>query len=186
MVLESMRKALSPLLIYHVRSDNLSHELRAYADELERLYTQLDEMIPERFFATATGRGLREYEELFGPAREDLDTEDRRERLRLRLSLSDGDFTPAGFRKALDSFGLEYTISEFPTLNRLNIVAQANYTKAEQALIESEVAKIVPAHLEFQMVFNTLMWIQLDEKDKTFAQLDNDNLRWEEIDRLEE
>jgi len=185
MVLQSMKRALSPLEIYRTNAPNLLNELKTYADEIELLYTQLDELLPEGFLTTATGIGLREYEELFGPEMTSLSAAERRNRLKLRMSLGEGDFTPTGIRKALDSFGLEYTISEFPTLNRLNIIAQANYTKAQQAFIRREVEKIVPAHLEFQLVFNTLMWSELDARDKTFSALDNDNLRWEQIDALE-
>lgn len=121
---------------------------------------------------------------MFGPPRGDLSVAERRERLKKRMSLNDGDFTPAGIRKALDSFGLEYVISEFPAQNRLEITAQTRYSQAERAFISRETAKIVPAHLEFQLVFNTLMWSELDARDKTFAELDNDDLRWEEIDSL--
>ena len=186
MVLESMRRAMRPLGIYRANAAHLNAELKAYADELEQLYTELEEMLPERFITTATDRGLKEYEELFGPAQEALSVQERRERLQKRLTLGEGDFTPAGIEKALDSFGLVYTISEFPTLNRLNIIAQADYSKAEQAFIRSEVEKIVPAHLEFQMVFNSLMWSELDARDMTFGALDNDDLTWEQIDSLEE
>ena len=185
MVLQSMKKALMPLMIYRSDAPNLGNELKAYADELERLYTELDTLLPEGFLASATGRGLTEYEELFGPGQSSLTAAERRERLQKRLTLGEGDFTPAGIRKALDSFGLEYTISEFPTLNRLNIVAQTDYSKAQQALIAAETAKIVPAHLEFQLVFNTLMWSELDALNKTFATLDYENLTWDEIDSLE-
>lgn len=176
---------MAPLLIYRNRPENVENELKTYADEIERLYTKLDERLPERFLSTATDRGLREYEELFGPARDALSVEERREMLRKRLSLGEGDFTPEGIRKALDSFGLEYLVSEFPAFFRLNIIAQTDYTKAEQAFIRREVEKIVPAHLGFQMVFNTLTWQELDARNKTFAQLGNDNLTWEEIDALE-
>lgn len=185
MVLQSMKKALLPLLIYRSDARNLGRELRAYADEIERLYQETDVMLPEGFIASATDRGLKEYEELFGPELPSLTAEERRARLLGRMNLGEGDFTPAGIRKALDSFGLEYVISEFPTLNRLNIVAQTDYSKAEQAFILSEVAKIVPAHLEFQLVFNTLMWSELDALNKTFAALDSENLDWDEIDSLE-
>lgn len=185
MVLQSIRKSLSPLGFYRTNAPMLSCELRAYADEIERLYTQLDALIPERFLLTATDIGLAEYEEIFGPVRDDLSVEERRARLRLRLSLGEGDFTPAGIRKALDSFGLEYVISEFPSLNRLNISAQTEYSKAQQAFISRETAKIVPAHLEFQLVFNTMKWSELDDRNKTFATLDHDDLMWEEIDALE-
>lgn len=185
MVLESMKRSLLPLLLYRNSAKNRNDELKAYADELERLYAELSAMIPERFLSTATDEGLSEYERMFGPVHDELDARTRRERLRLRLSLTEGDFTPAGIRKALDSFGLDYVITEFPTLNRLNIEAQTDYSKAEQAFITREVTKTIPAHLEFQIVFNTLTWNQLDARNKTFSDLDYDNLMWEEIDSLE-
>ena len=184
-VLQSMKRGLAPLGVYRVNEPHLSNELRTYADEIERLYSGLDSMMTECFLATAIDRGLKEYEELFGPARDDLSAAQRRQQLMLRFSIGESDFTYAGLCKALDSFGLEYQITEFPSLCRLNIVAQADYTKAEQEFINREVAKIVPPHLEFQMVFNTLMWSELDARDKTFAQLDHDDLNWNEIDELE-
>lgn len=182
MVLESLKRKLAPIRMYRTNARYLGYELKIYADEIERLYEELDAMFPERFISTATGIGLSQYEEMFGPAREDLPTDTRRELLLLRLTLGGGDFTPAGVRQALDSFGLEYVISEYPTFNRLNIIAQSEYSRAEQAFIEREVTKIVPAHLEFQIVFNTPMWSDLDGRNKTFAQLDQDNLMWKEID----
>ena len=185
MILQSMKNAMNPLGIYDPDAPVIGYELKTYANEIERLYAELDAMFPERFITTAQDIGLRVYEEMFGPARDGEDLDERREQLRLRMSLGEGDFTPAGIRKALDSFGLEYVIAEFPAMNRLNIIAQADYSKAEQAFISREVAKTVPAHLEFQMVFNTLMWSELDQRNKTFSQLDHDNLMWEEIDSLE-
>ena len=185
MGLQSMKRAMQPLGIYRRNAENLTNELTVYADELELLYSEIDALIPEGFITTATGIGLKEYEELFGPEQASLSAETRRERLLKRMNLGEGDFTPAGIRKALDSFGLEYVIAEFPTLNRLNIVAQTDYTKAEQTFIKAEVEKIVPAHLEFQLVFNTLTWDELDARNKTFAQLDSDDLDWDQIDALD-
>ncbi|OON84779.1 hypothetical protein B0D78_12440, partial [Pyramidobacter sp. C12-8] len=65
--------------------------------------------------------------------------------LRLRMNLGEGDFTPAGIRKALDSFGLEYTLSEFPHSGQLNVTAAADYSRAQKAWIRREVTKIIPA-----------------------------------------
>lgn len=185
-VLQNMKKALGAIRLYDTDAPNLSAELRSYADELDRLYDELDELIEERFLLTAGDRGLSVYEELFGPVRRDLSIEDRRRLLRLRLTLGGGDFTPAGIRQALDSFGLEYIISEFPAYNRLNIIAQTDYSKAQQSFIKRETAKIIPAHIEYQLVFNTLTWRELDARNKSFSALDNDNLTWAQIDALEE
>lgn len=185
MVLESMKRAIGAIGVYDVEAPALSAELRAYADELERLYAALAAILPERFLSTAGDEGLSAFERLFGPARSEMSLSERRLRLQKRLSLGGGSFTLAGIEQALDSFGLSYIIDEHPAYNRLNIIAQADYTKAEQAFIAAEVGKIVPAHIEYQMVFNTLTWSELDARDKSFAQLDNDNLNWEQIDALD-
>ena len=62
-----MKRAMLPLGIYRKNAENLTNELKVYADEIERLYTEIDALIPEGFITTATGIGLKEYEELFGP-----------------------------------------------------------------------------------------------------------------------
>ena len=184
MVLESIKRHMAAVGVYDGAFARSGAELRVVAEELERLYDEPDQGMEERFLSTATGEGLSVYEEIFGPAHPELSAAERRARLRLRIGLAEGDFTPSGIRSALDSFGLEYTISEFPRLYRLNILATADYTEAEQAFIRQEVAKIVPAHLIVQMVFNTLTWSELDSRNRSFAVLDGENLTWEQIDAL--
>ena len=184
MVLETMKKALAPIGVYDTSAPGLNAELKAYADELERLYEKLGGILPERFTATATAEGLSVYEEYFGPARTDKTLAERRAMLRQRLSLGGADFTPAGVRRALDSFGLDYTISEFPSAYQLVITAQTDHDRAEQRFISREVAKIIPAHIEYQMVFNTATWSELDSRDMTFADLDGDDLTWDDIDSI--
>lgn len=183
-VYDSMRAALSTVDIYDTSAPNLSAELHAYADELERLYSELDELLDERWLATAGDMGLSEYEELFGPARHGEDADERRRLLSLRLTLGCGDFTPGGIRQALDSFGLEYEISEYPGYDRLNITAQSDYTKAQQNFIKAETAKIIPAHIEYQLVFNTLTWNDHDAMNRSWSAIDGDNLKWAQIDEL--
>ena len=156
MVLQSMKRAMLPLGIYRKNAENLTNELKVYADEIERLYTEIDALIPEGFITTATGIGLKEYEELFGPEQDSLSPQTRRERLLGRMNLGEGDFTPAGIRKALDSFGLEYAISEFPTLNRLNIVAQTDYSKAEQTFIKIRYGILRESLPMFCNIFNSV------------------------------
>jgi hypothetical protein len=185
MVLDSMKRALGAVGVYDLSAPTLSAELRAYADELERLYTALAAIPPERFLSTAGDEGLSAYERLFGPVRSTLSLSERRQRLKKRFTLGGSSFTPAAIAQALDSFGLSYIIDEHPAYNRLNIIAQTDYTEAEQAFIAEQVGKIIPAHIECQMVFNTLMWSELDARDKRFSELDNDNLTWEQIDALD-
>lgn len=181
-VYDQLRERLAPIGIYAENAPVLEQELQVYADELSLLHQELEVMLGERFITTARDRGLTVYEELFGPERADCDVEERRKMLQLRLNLGEGDFTPAGFRRALDSLGLNYVINEFPELNRLNIAATADYTVAQQALISREVSRLVPAHLEFQLTFNTLTWQDYDGMDRTFGEVDNEDLTWKQAD----
>ena len=48
MVYETMKQHMAPLKIYDEDALALGFELRTYAQELERLYTELDEMFRER------------------------------------------------------------------------------------------------------------------------------------------
>ena len=183
MVYESMKKCMEPLKIYSRDARLVDIELRVYAAEIERLYGRLDSMFPERFISTAQGDGLTVYEEMFGPDRTGEDVVRRRGMLNLRMNLGEGDFTPEGIRKALDSLGLSYTISEFPEIDKLNITAVTeDYTAAQQAFIEREIAKIIPAHLDYQITFNTLTWSQFDAMDRSFAAADAEDLTWKQID----
>lgn len=181
-VLQRLHQYHSPVTVYDDGAQALSWELEAYADELERLYADLGVLFRERFVATAQDIGLKAYEVLFGPERSDESVETRREKLLLRMNLGGGDFTPAGIRRALDSFGLEYTLSEYPQIGRMTVTATTDYTEAEQAWIKREVEKIIPAHIEFQLTFNTLTWAQWDALDRTFAAIDNEEMTWRQID----
>lgn len=183
MVYEAMRSSLTPLGSYGSHAPILELELTVYAGELEALYEELAVIGRERFISTAEDIGLSVYETLFGPERTGESAESRREKLLLRMNLGEGDFTPAGIRRALDSLGVSCQISEFPTLNRLNITAATDLTEAQQAFILREVEKIVPAHLDFQMTFNTMTWDDIDGLDLTFTQSDALDLSWDELDK---
>lgn len=183
-VLDNLYRYHSPIGIYDIGADALSWELKAYAGELQRLYADLGILFRERFVTTAQDIGLKAYEEVFGPERRDESAEERREKLLLRMNLGGGDFTPAGIRKALDSFGLKYTLSEFPYIGKMTVTATTDYSQAEQAWIRREVEKIIPAHIEFQLTFNTMTWTQLDALDRTFAAIDSEDLTWQQIDNL--
>ena len=183
MVYETMKKSMAPLRIYSQEAEALDRELKVYSAEIELLYDELDAMFKERFISTAEDMGLTVYEELFGPERSDFSVEERRRMLTLRTNLGEGDFTLSGIGKALESLGLSYVISELPELESLNISAVTeDYSQAEQAFIESEVSKIIPLHLEFQITFNTMTWEQIDAEDRTFGEIDSLNLSWHELD----
>ena len=96
---ERMRERLSKVGVYGDDAQVLCWELKVYATEIERLYSELGVLFRERFITTAEDIGLSAYEKIFGPEREEESTEERRRLLLLRLNLGNGDFTVDGFQK---------------------------------------------------------------------------------------
>ena len=182
MIFERLNERTHAVGLYADDAVNLNTELEVYAAELERLSEELDRILRESFVVTAEDEGLSVYERIFGAVREDASVEQRREMLVLRMMLGDNDFTPAGFSKAMDSLGVSWELSEYPGLQRMNITVLSDHTPGEQAFIRSQVAELVPAHLEWQLTFNTLTWDQMDRMDRTFTAIDSEALTWDQID----
>ena len=182
MIYEKMSERMRAVRLYDEDAVNLNTELSVYAEELERLHTELESALRERFITTAVDEGLSTYESLFGPVRSGESAASRREKLLLRLSLGEADFTPAGIRRSLDSLGIRYELSEYPSLYRLNINVTSDHSYKEKVFIRREVADMIPAHLNYQLTFNTLTWQQLDQMDCSFAENDSANLTWAQID----
>lgn len=177
---QSMRAALAPTGLY-ADAGAIAMELWAYAQELDRVYEELDEILDDGFIITAGAQALGEIERIFGPERV-ATLAQRRQMLLQRIPLGNGSFTPEQFMQGLASLGLQCEVAEYPHLNRMNILAQGNYTEAEKSFITAEVQKLSPAHLEVQVVFNTLTWQQWDDRNRDFSTLDQQNLTWDQID----
>lgn len=182
MIYEKMKERTGVVGIYDDDASNLEIELMVYTEELERSRDNLDRLLRERFVTTARDEGLSAYERLFGAVTEGESVDERRERLLLRMSLREDDFTPAGIRRALDSLGIQCELNEYPALQRLNITVTSDHTPKEQAFIREQVAGIIPVQLSCQITFNTLTWEQMDAMNRTFGAIDNENLTWSQID----
>lgn len=182
---KSMCDALSPLGLYSFDSTNVKNELLSYAVAIDELNRMLVEILDECFIDSAQDFGLSQRELIIGAQRDDLSIEKRRSMLKLRESISLSSFTPSKISKSLESFGLSCEVYEFPSLYITVIDATGKYTSAQKAWIRSQVEKIMPAHLQVQVVFNGPSWAQIDENDNNFSYMNIRNYTWEEIDNLE-
>ena len=182
--LTSMKKKLSPLGLYRLDHSHIEDELYVYALELDRIREESDRLLREMFLSTAMEEGLSMMERMFSRPHTQLSVQTRREMLQKRLCLGLSDFTLEGLRTALDSFHLSYTICEYPSLNKLVVLAQGDYPENEEKWIESEAQKFVPLHLEFQLDFNSLSWEEIDGRDLTYATFDSENRTWKTLDKL--
>ena len=182
--LTSMKKKLSPLGLYRLDHSHIEDELYVYALELDRIREESDRLLREMFLSTAMEEGLSMMERMFSRPHTQLSVQTRREMLQKRLCLGLSDFTLEGLRTALDSFHLSHTICEYPSLNKLVVLAQGDYPENEEKWIESEAQKFVPLHLEFQLDFNSLSWEEIDGRDLTYATFDSENRTWKTLDKL--
>lgn len=182
---KSMCEALKPLGLYSFESTNVSNELLTYAVMIDELNNTLNDLLSECFIDTAEDLGLSQREKVIGAVRGDLSIDKRRSMLKLRESINLSSFTPSKIKKSLESFGLTCEVYEFPTLFTAVVDATGKYTVAQKAWIRSQVEKIMPTHLQVQVVFNGPSWAQIDEYNNNFSYINIKNYSWEQIDNLE-
>lgn len=178
----SMCGALAPLSLYKFDDTNVSYELLSYALVIDEMNTKLVEMLKECFLETASDYGLSNREIVIGAVRDDLGANKRRNMLKLRESITSSSFTLSEMKRAIESFGLQGEIYEYPSLFTVVIKAEGSYSLHQQAWIRAQVEKIMPAHLSVQVVFGGPTWEDSDTKNNTFEYIDSLNLTWNNID----
>lgn len=182
--LESMIKKLLPLSVYNLKEGSINYaELSAFSEGLDLLRDTLDELLRESFINTAETWGIENLERLSGSARDDLPLIKRREMLTERLSLSTADFTPKGFEKMLRLLGVEGEIEEYPEDMRIVInLSGHELATAQREWVVYQAEALLPAHLNFDVVFSGFNWKISDALNNTFGAMDNKGYCWKEID----
>lgn len=181
----SMVEALTPLSIYEFENTNVGYELLSYSLVLDEINEKLTKLLDECFIESASDYGLENRELIIGAVRNDLSVDKRRSMLKLRESITSSSFTLSEIKKSLESFGLQSKIYEYPSLYIVVIDAIGSYSTELQAWIRSQVEKIMPAHLQVQVVFGGPTWEQSDTKDNTFSYIDSMGLTWGDIDNIQ-
>ena len=181
---DTMKKALHSTSLYEVDYNYLWYELMTYASEIDTINADIIDMLNECFINTASSYGLSNRELVIGALRDDLDIEKRREMLTLRERIDTSCFTVPKIKQALESFGLEFELIEYPSLYTVVVDTIGHYDKKQQTWIRNEVRKIMPAHLSVDVIFNGLRWQTIDLKNNTFSYMDSLFMTWKEIDNL--
>lgn len=186
MTLDSMIKKLSPLGVYDLSEESIVYaELAAFSAGFDALRESLEELLKESFVATAESFGIENTERLVGNVRSDLSISKRREMLIERLSLSVNDFTLRGFERMLRLMGVEGEIEEYPFAQRIVInLSEGTYSLAQREWIVAQARELLPAHLEWDVVFAGFSWGDSDNAASTFAEIDAKGYSWKEIDYI--
>lgn len=181
----TMKNTLDKLNLYSFEGTTVENELKAYAYVLDKLNGDLEEMLCECFIDTAESFGLANREIVFGEEKSNLDVSKRRKMLKLRESICMSSFTVEKIKEAISSFGLDFVMTEYPSQYMVRVDAVGDYSKKEQAFIQKEIEKIIPAHLTVQVIFGGPTWDESDAKNNSFTGIDSLDYTWDEIDNMD-
>lgn len=182
--LNSIKSKLKPLGLYNLNDTTIINaELSAYAVGLDILNDQFDQIEKECFICTSISYGLDLREKLFGYLKSSLPNEKRRERLLYRKKITSNDYTKLKIEEAAKSCGLEgYIIEKNGTMDFDFNCTNSFLSEQEKQSVLNESKEFLPAHLACSFDFRNLSWDAISKLDKTFNEMDQKDLTWNQID----
>ena len=184
--LESMYSKLKSAKIYALNGNTIvDYELMAYAEGLNLAYDMLQELEEESFAVTASSYGISLREQQFGLTAQG-GTEQRRAAILSLGAVTPNDFTRTGIQRAMNAAGFCCEICEAIGTEKLyvNSLTQAADTEERDCAIKT--AKLfLPAHLNAELDFRSILWNNIDQMDETFDSHDGAELVWDSIDCYE-
>lgn len=130
-------------------------ELKAYAVELDRIYTELDILLREAFVLTAQTYGISEREKFIGKERSDLTLARRRELLMLRETRASGGHGSADLNQLIEALGVtDYTVTIVQRHCKITITVNDSLTAEQKADFEKGVKSFTPVTFETIFEYN--------------------------------
>ena len=153
----SMKEKLLPLGLYSLEEGSeVDCEVKAYASELEDIFTELTIFEREMFISSAALYGLDEREKMYGKVRDDLDLQERRELLEMREEMNFDVLTLDRFGEVLESWGVtDYTLTESLTRARLTVRISDDLDDTQKRMIEERAQIEIPAHAEVNIIYDS-------------------------------
>lgn len=166
----------------------LYSELMAYGDALNEVSQQADILATEAFLATARDYGISSIEGLYGKVLNGISIDERRSIILNRLCINPGDFTIENIKKVLVSCGLTYhKVYEDKENELLTITGGGHkYSESQVVFILSQLPRLLPAHLEYRIYLNEIIWSSIERRELTWAEMESYDYTWQIIDELEE
>ena len=182
--LQSFVKKLNPLGIYDIQEgSNIYAELSAYAYALDRHRDNMEAVLRECFISTAEGYGIEIREKVFGNVRENYTPEQRREMLKLRRGLGNGDYTLEGFDRFMRSLGADsYNLHEMNLSYEVSVTINNSFNSTDAKWAENQIKLIMPAHLITHVYYGGALFSQIDSANMTYADFDSQNSTWTQLD----
>lgn len=183
---DTMASALRETGLYALSGETLvDAELAAYAAALDVLYERLEALQKDSFLCTAGEEGLSRWEALFGLQIQGS-LEERRKALLQCGAVHNNSNTCGDFLKLLESVGIEATILEDPSGQRLCFNCTGLESTEARANAVAYLERFLPAHLNVILDFRDLSWNTIDHAEKTFDEWDAGNSTWDQLDLAED
>lgn len=146
----SMKSKLMPIGIYKLDNDsNVYKELVAYAEVLDELFAELDEMIREYYIDTAENYGITRRELIMGPERTDLSIEKRRQMLKVREQAVGLSCTVKDFENILLSYGVgRVALTEHFSEQKYELTFLDGSQINNKRWVSERIVKDFPLHLD--------------------------------------
>ncbi|MDR0913934.1 MAG: DUF2313 domain-containing protein [Oscillospiraceae bacterium] len=178
-VLDAMIKKLTPLEIYSFDNTTVKKELEVYAQELQNIQDDFDEMLGEAFIQTAKLYGLAEREKIYSKSSTELPLQTRRTMLMKRFAVNEKGAAPSSILDFATSLGATVTVSEYIPYTLVIVdVVDSVFTNERQEFIREQMLGIIPAHLLVEIYFNGTKWSEFNSQNSTWAQLNGQNKSW--------
>ncbi len=186
--LENMIKHLKPLHIYNLNENTTIYsELEVYANAFNKIIGSADNLLKECIVTTAEDYGLEFQEELWGLARTELSTEQRRNGIKNRYNIYYSDCTLASMQRFLLSIGVQSQITEVPSQNRVYIYVEngSQFPLGVRKYINSQAESFFPAHIDVFLDYRVSTWDTLDSYRTMFDTYDRFNFTWDRAEHIE-
>jgi uncharacterized protein YmfQ (DUF2313 family) len=174
-----MIKKLTPLGIYSFNNTTIKKELEVYAEELQSIQDDFDEMLGEAFIQTAKDYGLTEREKIYSKSSPEVPVQKRRAMLMKRFAVNEKGAAHSAILDFAASLGVSVTVTEYiPFTTVIVDVVDSVFTNEMQNFIKEQMLGIIPAHLLAEVYFYGIQWAAFNSQNSTWAQRDGQNKSW--------
>lgn len=151
----SMKSKLEPINLYTIADkSNISNELKAYAESLDKLFDTYYEMLRECFIVTAQTYGIENREKSLGAERKDYSLEKRREMLISKEQNIGLKCTPQAFNNLVSGYGVtKFSITEDFSNQTVTITINDSLSDELKLWITQSINNDFPTHLKININF---------------------------------
>lgn len=178
-----LKQILRPLGIYDLENGIGAEELRAIGNQLDQVFSALEELCAEALPATAEGYGISMLEQLLPYRPAYITPEDARRAIMALTRIRQGCFTVEQLNDTLYGCGLSAEIAQTGTPMKAQVSFPQNRgVPQEMERLKARVEQIVPCHLEIEYIYLFPLWSELMSGFSSWGQLGTGEMSWRDLE----